>query len=602
LAKTLIYCSGAGRPWVRFWFPVHERIYVPMHGVRRWKVRGAVLIPGERSSVLWLNLDLEMIYADFSDLQAWPSPGHRLPGNSTNLGGQFASPPAGVQIGADRLEVFGLGTDYALRHKSYDGRPGGAGWPAEWEILGSDLTSTPTIASTSEDRLDVFALGPDQGMLHRERTGTTWSAWEELGGCFTSTPVVLTSGRDTFDIFARGPDYLIYRGQLTAAGFSGWAALGGGLLREPIAASAPAAVRVHDEVYVFVVAADGAIWLTRFDGTVWRPWSSLGGSFVSDPVAIALFAEVDATGGRSRIDVFGVHSGHHAMMHNWLEFSPGGRTWHGWAADSDAGADGLPNGACTCAPSISAPHAAATPKEMPPVDFELVQPNEDGIIHQLTFTNGQWWRHDVGPQYGLPSTYVFNLNYLTAISVRSQFHDSNQVSETLLLGGRPPQSRVYVLPDSMSNGTVKQFVYNMIFGPDTVELCEPVMYSWTVLNSENSALAGPLEALLEQVTQAAVGESLLSGGFIGSVLGGMAGYGLSLAFSGCDGIVDVGETSYPNGRALQKAVLESPGHLLRGTVRYKGEDPGGECGAPIYTMEWAIKLVQHPVGNPDMFG
>jgi len=62
------------------------------------------------------------------------------------------------------------------------------------------------------------------------------------------------------------------------------------------------------------------------------------------------------------------------------------------------------------------------------------------------------------------------------------------------------------------------------------------------------------------------------------------------------------DASYPNGRALQKAVLESPGHLLRDTARYKGEDPGGECGAPIYTMEWAIKLVQYPVGQPDMFG
>jgi hypothetical protein len=36
---------------------------------------------------------------------------------------------------------------------------------------------------------------------------------------------------------------------------------------------------------------------------------------------------------------------------------------------------------------------------------------------------------------------------------------------------------------------------------------------------------------------------------------------------------------------------------LTGTVRYVGENPGGEfgeCGAPIYTMEWAIKLVQYP--------
>ena len=92
----------------------------------------------------------------------------------------------------------------------------------------------------------------------------------------------------TFDIFARGPDYLIYYSELTAKGPSERAQLGGGLLREPIAASGPAAVRVHKEIYVFVVAADRAMWFTRFIGSLWKPWSSLGGAFDFDPVALAV--------------------------------------------------------------------------------------------------------------------------------------------------------------------------------------------------------------------------------------------------------------------------------------------------------------------------
>ena len=611
LAKKLIdRSSTAAARRVRFWFPVHERICVLMHGLRQWKMRGVVLVPGEPSSVLWLDQDLAMIYAPFSDLQDWPDPSDASsvpPGKSTNLGGRFASPQPGVQIGADHLEVFGVGTDYALRHKSFDRQPGGDGWSAEWEILGGDLTSTP-VASTTADRLDIFALGPDQGMLHTRRTGTTWSAWEELGGCFTSTPVVLTSGRDTFDIFARGPDYLIYHGQLTAGGFSGWAALGGGLLREPTAASAPAAVRLYDEMYVFVVAADWAIWFTRFDGTLWKPWTSLGGSFVSDPVVIALYPEIDTGAKAGRIDVFGVHSGHHAMMHNRLDFSAGGQTWQNWIADSDVEADGLPAGYCTCAPSISAPYAAAGPAD---VYFEVVQPNDDGIIHQRVFNKGVWRRHDAGPRYGLPSTYLFNLNWLTAESIRSPVHDSNQAAETLLLGARPPQSRIYILPDTMSNGSTWQSVYQMLFGPDTVELGEPVMFSWTVANSEDSGIGGSLVSVLSKATEDYVNDQLKGligggdptflGSFAGALFAALLDSILPHVFNNCDGIVAVGETSYPNGRALQKAVLESPGQLLLGSTPYVGEDPGGSCGAPHYTVEWAIKLVQYP-NDDDTYG
>jgi hypothetical protein len=257
---------------------------------------------------------------------------------------------------------------------------------------------------------------------------------------------------------------------------------------------------------------------------------------------------------------------------------------------------------------------------MPPLYFEVVQPNEDGIIHQLTFGDGRWWRHDLGPQYGLPSTYLFNLNYLTAESVMSPIHDSNQVAETLLVGARPRQSKVYVLPDTMSNGTEVQFVYNTLFGPDTVELGEPVMFSWMVANSGNSSVAGPLASVLgkgtddfvNDVLKGLIGDTNETGGtdptFLGSFAGALSAAMLdgvlSHLFNDCDGIADIGATSFPNGRALQKAVLESPGHLLTGTVRYVGEDPGGEfdeCGAPIYEMEWAIKLVQYPNDN-DTYG
>jgi hypothetical protein len=264
-------------------------------------MRGVAMVPGPRSDVLWLDERLAMNWSTFEDLWAWPSAANAPSGVHANLGGAFHSPPAAVAVG-DSLEVFGLSSSYELLHKSY--RPGGdPSWSAEWENLGGGLTSTPVAVSTVADRLDVFAVGSDQALLHRVRSGEPWLAWEDLGGCFTSAPVVLPAGRDTFDIFARGPDYLIYHAEQTAGGPSEWASLGAGLLREPVSTSAPVAVRVHNEIYVFVVAADGAMWFTRFNGRLWKPWSSLGGTFEFDPVALALFPEISPLGSY-RLDVF----------------------------------------------------------------------------------------------------------------------------------------------------------------------------------------------------------------------------------------------------------------------------------------------------------
>ena len=171
-------------------------------------MHGAVLIKSNRSDILWLDENLAMNYTVWNDIYGvWPS-GPGSTGVFDNLGGTFTSPPAAVAVGENGLEVFGLGTDYALYHKSYDARADANGqhWSPDWEDLGGNLSCTPVILAPAPGRIDVFALGADQGMVHRTRTGTTWSAWQELGGCFASEPVVLPLGTDTFDIFARGAD------------------------------------------------------------------------------------------------------------------------------------------------------------------------------------------------------------------------------------------------------------------------------------------------------------------------------------------------------------------------------------------------------------
>lgn len=277
-------------------------------------MRGVVLLPNSSMDIFWLDDNYEMNHSTWNNInQIWPAP--PTVGQFDNLGGVFTSAPAAVATASNRLHVFGLGLDYALYHKTCDPARagGGSSWTPDWENLGGNLSSTPVVVSTEGESVDVFVLGSDQAMLHTTWSGSSWSAWGNLGGCFTSLPVVLPSGANAFDIFARGADFMIYHMALNAGVSSGWSLLGGPLLWEPTAASAPAAARVGNSVFVFVVGIDAAMWQIEFDGKVWQPWKSLGIAaqatyqqgglhniggkstpavcFTSEPTAFGFFAE-----------------------------------------------------------------------------------------------------------------------------------------------------------------------------------------------------------------------------------------------------------------------------------------------------------------------
>jgi hypothetical protein len=115
-------------------------------------MQGAVLVPSEHSSVLWLGPHLARNYTGLNNLQKWPDPssGSAVPGTSTNPDGTFASPPVVIQIGADQL-VSGVGTDYAIRlNRSIVSWTTMAGL-LSGKFSGGDLTSTPGVTSTSAD-------------------------------------------------------------------------------------------------------------------------------------------------------------------------------------------------------------------------------------------------------------------------------------------------------------------------------------------------------------------------------------------------------------------------------------------------------------------
>ena len=53
--------------------------------------------------------------------KAWDGDWHPSVTDWERLGGVFYSPPAVTAWGSNRLDIFGLGTDWAMYHKAWDG-------------------------------------------------------------------------------------------------------------------------------------------------------------------------------------------------------------------------------------------------------------------------------------------------------------------------------------------------------------------------------------------------------------------------------------------------------------------------------------------------
>ncbi len=493
-------------------------------------MHGVALVPSDRLDMLWLDPNFAMNYHTWKDMDL-------IAGSPpTNLGGTFTSPPVAVALGQDRLDVFGLGLDYALYHKVHAAAaPVGQQWSANWENLGGNFTSTPVVVSTADNRIDLFGLGPDQGMLHRAWHGSVvtgisplpdagkWSDWDELGGGFTSLPAVLPAASGAFDLFARGLDFMVYHATWTPGAPADWQLLGGGLLGEPPAASAPAAVKVHSRTFVFVTGADGLVWYVVFDGKVWKPWMSLGPAnrttadqdavtFISEPVAVALFPESDiivdpghittsgTTGAvatqppslvseRTRVDVFAVGSDKQ-LWQKTLDHEG----WHGHKAPDghDTGNWKLFGDSFACAPSIVAPTHGATMFVPPPPRFSLVEPRTDGKIHRWRFDptpttfspDGEWIElapidapfHP--PAFRLPSYYVFSIDKMQVDRIRSDSRDTDQTTVTLKVGNWPTLLKSYKTDPVYQKGLIDlatHIIYDGIYSFGSNFTYEPVI-------------------------------------------------------------------------------------------------------------------------------
>jgi hypothetical protein len=583
-------------------------------------MHGVALVPSSRLDVVWLDDDFALNLGGFDEETL--DEARALPP------GALISPPVAVALGEHRLDVFGIVEGGALNHWVYDASaPIETRWSSDVEVVGVGFSSTPAVVA-SEDRIDLFALGGDLGMLHTAWNGSTWTALERLGGGFTSLPVVLPAAAGAFDIFARGLDFVVYHARWAPGAPADWRRLGGGLLGEPSAASAPAVVRVRNGALVFVTGTDGAIWYVECDGSVWKPWRSLGHAhahargadavtFISEPVAVALYpnseilaptgpiAQAGATGpatspppalisSRTRVDVFGVGSDS-ALWQKTLDHA-------GWRPAKDWAALG---GSFACAPSVVAPARPLVIGAAPPARFAMAAPFTDGTVHRWRFdptptalAPAGAWSEDQPPRpaFRLPSRYTFAVDSVQIGETRSQHNDTDLAIATLSVGNWPLQSIAFDMED-VDNGAHP--LDERLAITRVAELCEPVVFTYSIVNSHDSEEAATVTAIvikgIDDFVNDLLKESLESIPVFGNVLG--AGFGwladrlVGFAFGGCDGLVAAEAIPYATGSEVQGQLAAhgagTPRKFATSTRNLRDDFPA-DCRASSYLVVTSI--------------
>ncbi len=621
-------------------------------------MHGVTLLSTSRLDVLWLDDNFALQHS------TWNQINYKQAYFPTALGGSFTSAPVAVAVDADRLALFGLGTDYALYFKLFDTSQATTSAALPWQSLGGSFLSAPAVVSTANDSLDLFAVNSDGSLVRRAWNGTAFAPVQELGGGFTGTPVVLPAAAGAFDVFARGMDFKIHHATVAPNAVPVWHAVGGNFLNAPTAASVPCALRTPSGVFLFVTGDDGAIWTTLFDGRAWKPWGSLGPAqrpkptpnvvnlgarppnvitFTSEPTATAFYPATSGaavSGGLTasttkvlaaaapevalpqppaelRIDLFAVGSDG-TLWHKWLDAV-------GWHGETDPSNASLQTGnwlqvpptappvdvlatsnTCACIPTLINTGSARSATAMPSVGIKMVQPSRTGQVCLLSYDGSNWesWQH--GPVFRLPSHYVFSVDGMQIKTLRSAHHDTDLVVATLSVGKWPIQTATFG-PTDVSNQSYSfsSITNNLMFRPQLVELGEPVVFTYTIVNtSKGSAVATTLQSLIVKGAQAVASAELKStiaalgifgsavlGPAVGAVIGIVLDPLLALVFADCDGVV-AAESRTWLGRDLQKLVTGAHQKYQVSTEHF-GSDSNAGCGSDNsdYVVNWSITEV-----------
>jgi hypothetical protein len=253
----------------------------------------------------------------------------------------------------------------------------------------------------------------------------------------------------------------------------------------------------------------------------------------------------------------------------------------------------------------------------------VVEPNGDGKIHLLDYDGTVWHRWDRGPNFRLPSSYTFSVDRVNIRDTRALHEDTDHATATLGVGRWPVQQATYNLGD-VNSGSYGLF--NLRFDHVVVELCEPVAFRYSIVNSGNQDIAKAVAGIMVKIGDDLVTDFIKSkvdppstvtallapsisdgltadvltdvgGGIFGGIIGGAVGETLTVAvqqllgvvFANCDGVVASNLIPYQKGRDLQAAIQSAPHHAIVADTPFAGSESPVGCGAnSYYTVSWSI--------------
>jgi hypothetical protein len=243
------------------------------------------------------------------------------------LGGNLLGDPAVARNSDGRLEVFVIGSNHALYHKSQILAGGSSGWTG-YSTLGGNLIANPVVAQNPDGRLEVFVIGADHSLLHASQLtagSTSWSGLTSLGGYIIGNPAVARNSDGRLEVFVIGSNHALYHKYQLAAGstnsWSGYTSLGGYIISNPVAGQ-----NSDGRLEVFVIGSDHALYhifeLAASSSNSWSGFRSLGGYIISNPAV--------ASNSDGRLEVFVIESDH-ALYHIFELAASSSNSWSGYA-------------------------------------------------------------------------------------------------------------------------------------------------------------------------------------------------------------------------------------------------------------------------------
>lgn len=364
-----------------------------------------------------------------------------------------------------RIDLFGLGLDYAMYHRVLWGAVD-TDQPGSWHRLDGVFTSSPSAIAWKGNRIDVFGLGMDHALYTKSCVGEAWSPdWQRLGGTFTSTASLVSRSATQLDLFIRGADYTLRGNQTDGTSWFGWQNHGGNLASPPVAVSwGP------DRIDVFAIFKDGALWHHWWDGQIWNEWESLGGKYTGEPAAVCW--------GPGRIDVFAVGAEGRGLHHHWFSND----TWSFPEVLGIGTSEGM----------------AESPTVVSAADnrLEVFVPTNGKQIRIVTWDGQSWQSGATGASFRMPSRYRFSVDRVKASTTRALNADTDAAAASVTAGNAAVRTNTQWIGEIGGLGSPKTSQTNLLdFEPVTVELAEPMSFSYIVVNNGHSPQDKILAAL-----------------------------------------------------------------------------------------------------------